>query len=65
MTKPQTETGTSQPRELPLLTRMVLAACTAGDVHLACTFPTCSCKILPKQMDAAFRVVQKHYRGER
>ena len=39
-----------------VLATAVRAACTAGDLHLACSYPQCACKIVPKQIAAALSV---------
>lgn len=34
----------------------IRTGCTAADIHLSCTYPECSCKQMPKAIEAAIRV---------
>lgn len=36
----------------------IRAGCTAADIHLACSYPDCNCKQMPKAVEAAIRTYE-------
>jgi hypothetical protein len=41
----------------------IRAGCTAADVHLACTYPACSCKQVPDAVRAALASARPPHPG--
>jgi len=38
--------------------RAIVAGCTAADVHLECSYPSCRCTQMPRAIEAAIRSYQ-------